>query len=73
MFEVEQTNGEIVYVDNPSKLPEISNISDMREPIVQSQYTGATRLFRSGDYPLCIEKRGVTGFTVHGQPGFFGV
>ncbi len=58
VFEVECTNGEVVYVDNPSKLPELGSIEDMREPIVQANilvpqdYLGAV-------ITLCIEKRGM--------------
>lgn len=58
VFEVVKNNGEIVNVDNPSKLPEMGSIADMREPIVQAnilvpqEYLGAV-------ITLCIEKRGV--------------
>ncbi len=58
VFEVERTDGETVYVDNPSKLPDVGLIADMREPIVQAnilvpqEYLGAV-------ITLCIEKRGV--------------
>lgn len=58
VFEVECTNGDVVYVDNPSKLPDLGTIEDMREPIVQANilvpqdYLGAV-------ITLCIEKRGM--------------
>ena len=58
VYEVAKTNGDVVYVDNPSKLPEVGDISEMREPIVQANilvpqdYLGAV-------ITLCIEKRGV--------------
>lgn len=58
VFEVEQDNGETIYVDNPSKLPDQGMIADMREPIVQANmlvpqaYVGAV-------ITLCVEKRGV--------------
>ena len=58
IFEVVKNNGDIVYVDSPSKLPDISNISEMREPIVEAnilvpdEYIGAV-------IKLCIEKRGM--------------
>lgn len=58
VFEVEQTDGKTVHVDNPSKLPEIGMIADMREPVVQAnilvpqEYLGAV-------ITLCVEKRGV--------------
>lgn len=58
VFEVEKNTGEVVYVDNPSKLPEVGSIADMREPIVQAnilvpqEYLGAV-------ITLCVDKRGV--------------
>lgn len=58
IFEIEKDDGDIVYVDNPSKLPEQGSIKEMREPIVQANilvpqdYLGAV-------ITLCVEKRGV--------------
>lgn len=58
VYEVEQADGKVVMVDNPSKLPDIGLIQEMREPIVQAnilvpqQYLGAV-------INLCVEKRGV--------------
>lgn len=58
VFEVEKNDGSVVCVDNPSKLPDIGLIADMREPIVQAnilvphEYLGAV-------ITLCIQKRGV--------------
>jgi GTP-binding protein LepA len=57
IFEVEQTNGEMVYVDNPSKLPPSNEIAELREPIITAnillpeQHIGAV-------IKLCIDKRG---------------
>jgi GTP-binding protein LepA len=57
IFEVEKVNGEIEYVDNPSKLPPANEIADLREPIISAnilvpeQHVGAVM-------KLCIEKRG---------------
>ena len=58
VFEVEDTSGQVLLVDNPSKLPPANEISELREPIiwanilVPEQYVGAV-------IKLCIEKRGV--------------
>lgn len=58
VFEILKSNGEVVYVDNPSKLPDISVIEEMREPIcvanilVPQAHLGAV-------ITLCVEKRGV--------------
>lgn len=35
-YEVELTNGDVVYVDNPSELPALNYIEEMREPIVEA-------------------------------------
>jgi len=57
IFEVEMVNGEVKYVDNPSKLPGSNEIAQLREPIITAnvlvpeQYVGAVM-------KLCIEKRG---------------
>ena len=34
IFEVKLKTGETIYVDNPSKLPDVSSVEDFREPIV---------------------------------------
>ena len=58
VFEVENTGGEVLLVDNPSKLPPINEIEELREPIIAANilvpeaYVGAV-------IKLCIEKRGV--------------
>ncbi|MFZ5594810.1 MAG: translation elongation factor 4 [Pseudomonadota bacterium] len=58
VYEVVTRKGEVLRVDNPSKLPDVGQIAEMREPIIQAnilvpqQYLGAV-------ITLCIEKRGV--------------
>ena len=58
VYEVETTSGELIYVDNPSKLPPVDKISEIREPyiyadiLVPSDYLGNV-------ISLCIEKRGI--------------
>ncbi len=57
IFEVVDTNGNLVYVDNPSKLPPVNEIDELREPIISAnilvpdKYVGAV-------IKLCVEKRG---------------
>ena len=58
VFEVEQTDGEVVYVDNPSKLPEIGLIGEMREPIVQANIL-VPQEYLGPVITLCVHKRGV--------------
>ena len=58
IFEVETNTGEILQVDNPSKLPSVNEITELREPIISAnilvpeKYVGAV-------IKLCIDKRGV--------------
>lgn len=58
VYEVVTTQGEIIYVDNPSELPEPGLIEEMREPIVEAnilvphEHVGAV-------ITLCSERRGI--------------
>ncbi len=55
---VHKTNGEEFYVDNPSHLPDLSDIEYMEEPIVNAEvYTPSDYMGSVMD--LCKEKRGV--------------
>ncbi len=57
VYEVEQTDGKLLYVDSPAKLPAVNDIEEIREPIarcnilVPSEYLGNV-------ITLCVEKRG---------------
>ena len=67
VYQVLTTKGEVVTVDNPSKLPPINDIEEIREPIVEAN------ILVPADYlgnviTLCIEKRGVqTNMAYHGK------
>ena len=58
VYQVRLTNGTEIKVENPSKLPEVNLIDDIREPFIQAtiyvpkEYLGAL-------IKLCQEKRGV--------------
>ena len=58
VYEVLLNNGDVERIDNPSKLPDVSRIEDIREPIIRANmlmpqdYIGAVMT-------LCIGKRGV--------------
>jgi len=58
VYELALKNGETIYVDSPSKLPDISTIEDMREPIVRANILVPQEHLGSV-ITLCIEKRGV--------------
>ncbi len=57
IYEVVKKSGDVVNVDNPSKLPDLGDIESMREPIARctiltpQDYLGAV-------ITLCVEKRG---------------
>ncbi|GGX81118.1 elongation factor 4 [Litchfieldella qijiaojingensis] len=36
VYELAMDNGEVIYVANPSKLPDMANVDEMREPIVRA-------------------------------------
>lgn len=58
IYEIVNTKGEIVYVDNPARLPVPNEISEMREPIVQANIL-VPQEFLGNVITLCIERRGV--------------
>lgn len=67
VYEVLQTDGEIIHIDSPANLPPISNIAEIREPIAEcrmlmpSEYVGSIM-------KICQEKRGIqTGLVYHGD------
>ena len=67
VYEVLMTNGEVVRVENPSKLPPVDKIAEIREPI------DTVTIFVPNDYvgtvmKLCQEKRGVqVNLAYHGR------
>jgi GTP-binding protein LepA len=58
VYEVQTVKGEVLSIDNPSKLPGAGEVSEVREPIITAnilmpqEYVGAI-------INLCVEKRGV--------------
>jgi GTP-binding protein LepA len=58
VYEVVKSNGEIIYVDNPSSLPDIGVIDEMREPIVEANILVPQEHLGSV-ITLCSEKRGI--------------
>jgi GTP-binding protein LepA len=58
IYEVLTTDGEVVNVDNPTKLPTVDKVRELREPII------IANILLPPDYvgpvmKLCLEKRGV--------------
>ncbi len=58
VYQVELKSGDVIEVDNPSALPDLSKIEEIREPIIDAnmlmpeEYIGAVMT-------LCMEKRGI--------------
>ena len=67
VYEVELMNGEIISVDSPSKLPDVTKIQDMREPICQANIL-VPQEYLGNVITLCTEKRGVQkSMNFHGK------
>ena len=58
VFETVLKNGDIIYVDNPSRMPDPSVIQEMREPIVKATIL-VPQEHLGNVITLCVEKRGV--------------
>jgi GTP-binding protein LepA len=67
VYEVIAKGGETIYVDNPSKLPAVNDIEEIREPIVEAHIL-VPQEFLGNVITLCVEKRGMqTSMTYHGK------
>ncbi|MGO2277374.1 MULTISPECIES: translation elongation factor 4 [unclassified Psychrobacter] len=58
IYEIEKKNGDVIYVDNPSHLPEPNNIEEFREPIARCQIL-VPQEYLGNVMTMCIERRGV--------------
>ncbi|MCP4788971.1 MAG: elongation factor 4 [Gammaproteobacteria bacterium] len=58
VYELELNNGDTIYVDNPSKLPDMGRVNEMREPIVEANIL-VPQEHLGNVISLCVEKRGV--------------
>jgi GTP-binding protein LepA len=67
VYEVERNDGEVVMVETPSRMPDVGEIADIREPIVK------VSLLMPQDYvgpvmTLCNQKRGIQiNMVYHGR------
>ncbi|ADN74939.1 GTP-binding protein LepA [Ferrimonas balearica DSM 9799] len=67
VYQVTQTDGQTVMVDNPSALPPLNNIETIAEPIVEANIL-VPQEFLGNVITLCVEKRGVQkDMTYHGK------
>ena len=58
VYELKMRNGDIIHVDNPSRLPDPGSIDEMREPIVEANIL-VPQDYLGNVISLCVEKRGV--------------
>ncbi len=58
VYEVRTTRNQTLLIDNPARLPEISQIIEIREPIIEARML-MPQEFIGPVMTLCIEKRGV--------------
>jgi GTP-binding protein LepA len=58
IYEVVQKNGDVVQVDNPSALPDVGDIEEMREPIARCNIL-VPQEYLGNVITLCVDKRGV--------------
>ncbi len=58
IYEVEKNDDEVIYVDNPDGLPKVTQIKEIREPIIEANIL-TPQEFIGGIMKLCVEKRGV--------------
>jgi len=58
IYEIERKDGTVVNVDNPSKLPDVGDIQEMREPIARCTVL-TPQDYLGNVITLCVEKRGM--------------
>ncbi|MCX7123760.1 MAG: translation elongation factor 4 [Gammaproteobacteria bacterium] len=58
VYEILMQNGDLVYVDNPSKLPDLGKIGEIREPLCEAHIL-VPQEFVGNVMTLCQEKRGI--------------
>ncbi len=58
VYEVLDTSGETLYIDNPDKLPPVNKIDEIREPIILANIL-VPQDYLGNVMTLCIDKRGV--------------
>ena len=58
IYEIEDTSGNLIEVENPSKYPDQSNVNEVREPIARATILVPEK-YIGNVISLCIERRGV--------------
>ncbi|MFZ3192672.1 MAG: translation elongation factor 4 [Moraxellaceae bacterium] len=58
IYETVKKSGEIVYIDNPSQMPDGSTVEELREPIAECHIL-VPQEYLGNVMTLCVERRGV--------------
>ena len=58
VYEILTTAGEVLYIDNPSRLPPQNEIAEIREPVIQVDILSPQE-YLGNIITLCVERRGV--------------
>jgi len=58
VYEVATTSGETLSIENPAQLPDMSQVAEIREPIILAKIL-VPQAYLGAVIQLCIEKRGV--------------
>jgi GTP-binding protein LepA len=67
VYEVVKRGGEVIKIDNPSDLPPVGSIEEIREPIVEANIL-VPQEYLGNVITLCVEKRGMqTKMSYHGN------
>ncbi len=67
VYEIVLTDGETIQIDSPARLPAVTNIQELREPIAECNIL-VPQDYLGNVITLCIEKRGVqTNMVYHGN------
>ncbi len=58
IYEVEDTTGEVIELENPARLPAVNHIAEIREPIIEGNVL-VPHAYVGSVITLCEEKRGI--------------
>ena len=58
VYEILQANGDIIYISNPTDLPDPTQVSEMREPLCEANIL-VPKDYVGNVINLCVEKRGI--------------
>lgn len=58
VYEISKTDGKIIYISNPTDLPDPAQVNEMREPLCEANIL-VPKEYVGNVITLCIEKRGI--------------